>query len=229
MMKKAIIVILLKIKKAFRLLGIDIAFVKKEEPIESIQINTLESTNNIYASKEYQNTVHSKAHQKFFHQIIDLIDSRGIPMNNKMIADFGCGVGNLLFHISNNYKPESSYGFDFSQEAIYLAKKRFPSGIFKEHDIYFKLELKWDMILCTETLEHLLYPEKALKNLLSVLKNKGFLLITVPDGRKDTFGGHINFWSLESWNMFIEMNCTGYKFETGYINKNNLYAIINLI
>lgn len=226
MIKKIAIIVLLKIKSLFRLIGIDIAFVKKEVKIESIQWNTLESTDKIYASQDYKNIIFSKEHQLFFHQIMDLIDKKGIQINDKVVADFGCGIGNLIFHLNKTHQPISSYGFDFSSEAIELAKKRVPYGHFQVHDIYTEPEMKFDVIFCTETLEHLLYPDIALKNLQTSLNEKGFLLITVPDGRKDTFAGHINFWSLESWTFFIEKNCLNNKFETGFINKNNLFAVI---
>lgn len=226
MIKKLIISILLKIKYLFRIVGIDIAFVKKEEKIDSIDWNTLETTEKIYTSNEYRKTVLSKEHQLFFHQILSLIAQKEIEINNKVIADFGCGIGNLIFHLSENYKPEKSYGYDFSKEAIELAKKRVPWAIFQVHDIYTKTDLLFDIIFCTETFEHLLHPEIALANLKSSLNINGFLLITIPDGRIDTFAGHINFWSLESWTAFIEKNCSGFKFETGYVNKKALYALI---
>ncbi|MEG2336387.1 MAG: hypothetical protein RSC04_01440, partial [Bacteroidales bacterium] len=38
----------------------------------------------------------------------------------------------------------------------------------------------------------------------------GTLVISVPDGRKDTYSGHIQFWSPESWAVFIEDNMANY-------------------
>jgi hypothetical protein len=76
-------------------------------------------------------------------------------------------------------------------------------------------------------LEHLLYPGKALLNLVSAIKPGGGLLITVPDGRKDTYSGHINFWSPESWQIFIQEGTEGLKVTTGNISGRNLYALIS--
>lgn len=227
MIKRTVTVVLLNIKKVFRVMGIDISFVKKEQKIDPVDRNKVDSMDEIYASKNYQNAVLSKEHQFFFHQIIELIEKKNIPIDDKLIADFGCGVGNLLFHINSKYQPKQSCGFDFSTEALELAKKRFPSGEFHKHDIYEKTDNQFDLVFCTETLEHLLYPDKALDNLIYSLKPGGYLIITVPDGRKDNFVGHINFWSIESWNVFIERNRALNNSETGYINENIIYAIIN--
>jgi hypothetical protein len=59
----------------------------------------------------------------------------------------------------------------------------------------------FDTVFCCETLEHLLIPSKALKNLLNATNFK--CVLTVPDGRTDTYPGHINFWSEESWGSFL--------------------------
>ena len=54
----------------------------------------------------------------------------------------------------------------------------------------------------------------------------GILLVTVPNGRIDTFAGHINFWSPESWDIFVAENSGGFKYSTGEAEKVMLYAIV---
>jgi len=80
--------------------------------------------------------------------------------------------------------------------------------------------------LSKEVLEHILHPVTAFRNLLEIVMAKGILLITVPNGRYETFSGHINFWSPESWDVFISENSGGLKYSTGRIEKTLLYAII---
>lgn len=83
------------------------------------------------------------------------------------------------------------------------------------------------MLFCTEVLEHLLFPDKALKNILKMIANNGTLLVTVPNGRTDTYKGHINFWSPESWKVFIETNCEGFSYDIGLTkDSGDNYAII---
>ena len=83
------------------------------------------------------------------------------------------------------------------------------------------------MIFCIEVLEHLLHPDIALRNIVNMLSGSGVALITVPNGRIDTFDGHINFWSPESWEVFLKQICSGYTIKTGLIEDGqNNYAVI---
>lgn len=229
--------ILYKIKKAFRrflksihnfilLFGVDISFVKKKVIDSAIEHNTLEGTNKTYSSKEYQAQIFSEEHQVFFRKIVELLVERGIDPDHKQIADVGCGIGNLLMHINKLYPSAILHGYDFSPKALEIAVKRLSSATFHEHNIYDSLENTYDIIFCTEVLEHLINPEDALKNLMSAIKPGGYILLTVPNGRIDDFEGHINFWSPESWNIFVQKQAQEYKVETGYIHERNLFALI---
>jgi ubiquinone/menaquinone biosynthesis C-methylase UbiE len=55
----------------------------------------------------------------------------------------------------------------------------------------------FDLVTCTETLEHLERPKEALQEMFRILKPGGHLVVTVPDGTKDDWSGHVNFWSAE--------------------------------
>ncbi|MCK4934746.1 MAG: methyltransferase domain-containing protein [Simkaniaceae bacterium] len=61
-----------------------------------------------------------------------------------------------------------------------------------------------DVIFCTEVLEHLQHPESAITHLLTLKKDAGVLILTVPNGRIDSSAQHINFWSPESWKIFLQ-------------------------
>ena len=66
--------------------------------------------------------------------------------------------------------------------------------------------------------------------MLKSLNTNGKLIISVPDGRIDTFSGHINFWSPESFKIFIEktINYTEmgmYVVQFHYINNKNICII----
>ncbi len=206
-------------------IGINISLIKKTNNVSAFKHNSLEEQNRYYASIDSKN--YSKAYQQFFEKISSHLEENKISFDNKIIADFGCGIGNFLFYISNKYSPMALFGFDFSDKAIEFAQKQKSNITFKQHNIYQKTDIQFDIILCTEVLEHISYPEKALQNLISVLNDNGCLFITIPDGRMDNYEGHINFWSPESWKIFVENNCMDYLiFETGYLSENCLYALI---
>jgi 2-polyprenyl-3-methyl-5-hydroxy-6-metoxy-1,4-benzoquinol methylase len=209
-------------------IGIDIRFRKREATFNAIEHNSIDEVNKYYNSTDKQFEITSAEHQRFFQEIIKILTEKEINLKDKNIADFGCGIGNLLSHLYKHFKPASCHGFDFSEILLKLATKRFPEGEFKQHDIYEVPGQKFDFVFCTEVIEHLLYPNKAMKNVLSTVKHQGGIaFISVPDGRKDTFAGHINFWSPESWEVFVRNQVEeNTKIETGFLTSNNLYALI---
>lgn len=123
------------------------------------------------------------------------IDGEANPLR---VIDVGCGTGHLLLALSNRlHTPLRLYGLDFSDSAVRRSRQLVPSVEFVVASAY---ELPYpddnfDMVTCTETLEHLQWPEEALKEMFRVLKPGGQLVVTVPDGTKDDWDGHANFWS----------------------------------
>jgi SAM-dependent methyltransferase len=215
--------ILLFIKKLFRIVGIEIGFVKKKD--SHSHFNTLEDANISWSDpivlKRYLNE------NSFFYELLYQFTIKNIgDLNNKKVADIGCGVG-LLFYFFQKHFPDAQYiGYEYSEAAIRNARKIVPNAQFIEHDIYNPISETFDIIYCTEVLEHLVNPDLALTSMYNSLDKGGKLIITVPDGRRDTFIGHINFWSPESWKVFIGSHFKENQYSTGYLNDKNLYAII---
>ncbi len=192
-----------------------------------LKIAPSESQNQFFKNPKSQENLYHPELLKFYNNVTEKIKSKNISLDNKTIADIGCGNGNLLVSITKTFTPSKIYGFDFAESALTQAKEKLPNGSFNEHDIYNPLPQKYDM-LCTEVLEHLLHPEVALKNLINGMTEKGNLFITVPNGRIDTYKGHINFWSVESWKMFIQKNLPeNVSFESGEFDKKVVYALIS--
>lgn len=226
-LKLFLIKVLKGIHNAFFALGIDIRLRKKDIVMDAVHYNSLDEVNKYYNNIEKQYEVTSEEHQKFFREIVKKLQLFSTDLNNKSIADFGCGVGNLLFHLKQNYTPSSLTGYDFSDLLLKLAKNRFPEGKFFHHDIYLRVESTFDFVFCTEVIEHLQYPGQAIQNILYAVNPGGGAFITVPDGRVDTYEGHINFWSPESWEVFIrEKAGTDFIIETGRISPANLFAYL---
>ena len=116
------------------------------------------------------------------------------------IADIGCGTGHMLEALRRKFEPVwkiELFGLDFASTAIERARTLLPRAQFIIADLYnSSLPLDFfDLVLCIETLEHLRYPEKAVFQLLRICKPGGDLIITVPNGEKDSWDGHINFWN----------------------------------
>lgn len=212
-----------------KMFGFEIVKYEKEKGIpvaDAILHNSKEKINEFYSKENFLDTYVGPSRMNFYKDVVGLLKSKGIDLSNSAVVDVGCGTGHLLHFISKELGFRKGTGLEYSAEAIKIARQLFSSFEFYEYDITAHWEHKYDFILCTEVLEHLLHPEIALKNLKNMMTEKAKVLITVPNGRLDTFGGHINFWSPESWNVFIEDNVNGHAFETGNVG-DELFALIH--
>lgn len=118
--------------------------------------------------------------------------------------DVGCGTGHLLLELRKAGFGGRLVGLDSATKARECVLSHdvglefFPGYLSAQ-----KWDLKFDLILCTEVLEHCEYPSDLIQDMLKVIKPNGVIVITVPDGRKDTWEGHIHFWSPESFRLYI--------------------------
>ena len=99
--------------------------------------------------------------------------------------DMGCGIGNITLPLASlGYRMT---GIDISPKNINTAKSRkitVDNPFFLVGDAEnFSLEKEnLDFVICSEVLEHLHSPHKALNLINKILKNKGLLIVTVPNG-----------------------------------------------
>lgn len=196
------------------------------EIIDPIHHNSLKRINEFYSDPEVVDQYIDLGRISFYNEVINLLIGKGVTFEHKNIADIGCGTGHLLKFVGEKFEPSNIVGLEYSDSAINIAKIVCPKATFFQFDIYQDFSQQFDVLLCTEVLEHLVFPDKALETCLKIIANEGTLLITVPDGRKDTFLGHINFWSPESWKIFIETNCNEFQLDIGIFGNDTNYAII---
>ncbi len=137
------------------------------------------------------------------------------------ILDAGCGEGFTLNKFFEEGIGKNLEGVDFSRDAIELGKKHFPFLKLKEGDIYdlpYKKDT-FDAVICTEVLEHLENPKKAIAEVLRA--SKKYVIFSVPNepffmgGRLlrglniRQFGNHpehINHWTFFSFPDFLKQN-----------------------
>jgi 2-polyprenyl-3-methyl-5-hydroxy-6-metoxy-1,4-benzoquinol methylase len=174
-----------------------------------------------FAIREY----YSDERLRFYQACLQLLKAFGIVLEGQRVVDVACGMGYQLRLVLES-RPASLTGLDFSRVAIEIARLLCPGGTFHEFDVYQKYHETFDVVICTEALEHLLYPSAALKSILSMVCPGGCAFLTVPNGRLDTFDGHINFWSPESWRVFIDENCEGFDVCCGTLRERNVYALV---
>jgi 2-polyprenyl-3-methyl-5-hydroxy-6-metoxy-1,4-benzoquinol methylase len=137
------------------------------------------------------------------------------------ILDAGCGEGFTMDKLEKNGIGKQIEGVEYSKEAISYGKKLFPNLVIKQASIY-DLPYKdnsFDIVLCTEVLEHLEEPIKALKEISRV--SKKYLILSVPNEpffrlsnflrgknlrRLGNDEGHINHWNVWSLKKLLTQN-----------------------
>lgn len=223
------------IKKAFSLVGLGIYRLEPTPnshaqwppaPVVSSPLhhNSKEGLNEFYSDKEL---VEAYLDPAFYEQLIDQLITNGVDYQQKRVADVGCGTGALLNALRARSQTESLTGFEYSENALNIARSQVSGVEFCYFDVYEGTARQFDVIFCIEVLEHLLHPDVALRNVISMLADSGVALVTVPNGRIDTFNGHINFWSPESWDVFLRQTCGDLNIKTGLLqNGETNYAII---
>ncbi|MBI2613596.1 MAG: class I SAM-dependent methyltransferase [Candidatus Levybacteria bacterium] len=143
------------------------------------------------------------------------------PLSPQTILDAGCGEGFTMDKLAKFGVGKKIEGVEHSKEAIALGRELFPNLTFKEGSAY-QLPYKdnsFDLVVCTEVLEHLERPAKVLSEVLRT--SKKHVLISIPNepffmlgnfmrgknlSRLGNDPGHINHWAIASFLNFLKKN-----------------------
>lgn len=120
------------------------------------------------------------------------------------ILDAGCGEGFTLERVRRAAIGTKLEGLDFLDRAIQLGKITHPELSLKQGNIY---ELPYednsfDVVLCLEVLEHLEYPERALKELQRVARK--YCIVSVPNEPLFQMANFLRGKNLTRWGNDIE-------------------------
>lgn len=134
------------------------------------------------------------------------------------ILDVGCGEGFTLERLRKAKIGKHLEGVDYLDLAIKLGKKEHPKLILKKGSIY---DLKYkansfDVVICSEVLEHVDDPQKGLEELVRV--SKKYVVLSVPNEPFFMLGNlvrgknvsrlgndieHINHWTFWQFKKFV--------------------------
>jgi len=155
-----------------------------------------------WASKEAMVSYFEPSRIAFYKEVMNFI-----PKKTGKVLDIGCGDGYFLTQIAKRDKHfgNNFTGIDYASSGFKKAEKLLPKARFIQADAsqlpfnnnYFNL------IIIMETFEHLENWDMSLKEAMRTLKKKGKLFITIPDGEKDSWVGHTNFWSERAFAKII--------------------------
>ncbi|MDP7323689.1 MAG: class I SAM-dependent methyltransferase [Candidatus Woesearchaeota archaeon] len=135
---------------------------------------------------------------------------KGMHKQFDKTLDFGCGVGanlSMLRKISKNV-----IGIDYSQKAIdYCANRGYDHAVRMSGDNLEFEENSFDLVLCSDVLEHIEDDKTALKEIARVLKPGGILLFTVPAhnylwGPVDEISNHFRRYELKKIRPLLPFN-----------------------
>lgn len=151
-------------------------------------------------------------------KILDSLDNMIGSKGALKILDAGCGEGFVDRLLVDRFSNIEITGIEFTHEAIEIARRSNPTVDYIQGDICeLPFETRsFDIVICTEVLEHIPNPDRALKELIRV--SSGYLLISVPHEPWFRLGNllvlknvtrlgnpidHINHWTIHSFKKFI--------------------------
>src|SRR3989344_5375909 len=118
-------------------------------------------------------------HTQKLKQVIKLL-----PRNAKNILDVGCSSAVLTEKISKHLPKSKITGVDSYKKAIDFAKVKYPHIkllVADVHNLPFENQT-FDLVICTETLEHVIDPKRALLEIKRVLAKNGKAIISMDSG-----------------------------------------------
>lgn len=135
----------------------------------------------------YQNGVRKNVLQKLWHMgkldmVIKLVEKTN--RYPKKILDVGCASGWFLSRIHTRYPKADCVGIDVYKKAIEYGNTRYkPLKLINANAQNLPFPKKsFDLVICTEVLEHVVSPEKVLKEIERVLTPDGRAIIEMDTG-----------------------------------------------
>jgi len=140
------------------------------------------------------------------------------------LLDVGCGNAELLRLIDARFPGKRLVGADLSSSVVTQNRAAHPAMEFFAVNIEKDaLPTGFDVVTCTEVIEHLDDPRGALKALAHALAKNGHLIVTCPTGKvwqTEKYFGHtrhptpadIDAWAREAGLVVEELWCWGFPF-----------------
>lgn len=172
-----------------------------------------ETTN--YLKHQNSNPIQKYLINNFYENLFAVIK----PLRPIRVLDVGCGEGFTLKKLEEKKIGKKNEGIDYSADAIKIGKKIYPGLSLSRGDVYSldHNDNSFDLVICTEVLEHLENPVKAVREIkrvaskyivFSVPNEPFFILANFLRGKYfKNFGNHpehINHWSAWGFEKFLK-------------------------
>jgi SAM-dependent methyltransferase len=108
----------------------------------------------------------------------------------RSVLDVGCGQGSPLQEIAIRRPGVELAGIDISPHAVELARKRMPTASFSVLDLTREtLDRKFDLIICTDVLEHIPEDRAAIRNMREMCNR--WCLVSTIQGHMRSYEKHV--------------------------------------
>lgn len=152
--------------------------------------------------EEITQTLYKEDNYLRMEEVFGFILSQIPQEGNLKILDIGCGDGSLLARLKNT--QHELYGVDVAKEQLEIARENGLEAEYLNLDdnpLPFENDF-FDIIICSEVIEHVLLPDNILKEAFRTLKGKGQFILTTPN--LASFGKRLLL--LGGRNPFIEVS-----------------------
>lgn len=176
-------------------------------------INSVQWWEDYFEQGKWENNGGSSQTQFFGNILLRNINQsfwENLKSNQFTVCDFGCACGEMTYLLQNRLTKCKITGIDISEAAVRKAKEKYKDIEFLAQDITTTKKM-YDVILCSNVLEHFYEPYEILKKLLCLTRK--YCIILVPYREKDLDPSHCY--------RFNEKD-----FDCGEVEKNSNFKII---
>ncbi len=121
------------------------------------------------------------------------------------VIDFGSGSGFFLKAFKDK-GFKKLIGLDFSKKMCEFARKKYKINFLSGDFLKQKINHKYDLATCIQTLEHIINPQKFFQKVKKILNKNGYLFIEVPDSDFPRFDQLPDYYVFDHLFHFTEKN-----------------------
>lgn len=190
----------------------------KMKKVNEINLNTPEYWDNAYMSEKDTNKerIDSERLNYLANAMRDYCQYNPYMSQEQLaLLDVGCGNGEMLRKIHAMLPFWRLAGVDIAPETVKLAQSLdgFDYRVASAYELPYG-DGSFPIIFCGETLEHLEEPDKAIAEMMRVLRDGGYLVCSVPCNHNNYSDEHINEFSVFD---AIKLTC-----------KDNIQSLMNI-
>ena len=144
-----------------------------------------------------------------YKKIFDFLKKKNILKKKNKIIDIGCGTGSGLKQFSKLF---NIYGLEADNSRGSIAKKN-GIKVFDKSIENFNSKIKFDIVLCIQTLEHFHEPQDAINKINKICKDLGYVYIEVPNIKHyvlswhdSIYLAHLSTFAAENLKMLLVKN-----------------------